>query len=142
MNVLLRCGACSAVNRIPAEKLENRPVCGNCKAPLSFPRTPVRGTVANFQQEVMDWPGDVLVEFKAKWCGPCRMMSPILDSIAAKRAGRLKVVTVDTEEEPYLAGLFQIRATPTMHLYRNGGKVREFSGALGERQLEMWLDEG
>jgi thioredoxin 2 len=66
-NVLLRCGNCGAVNRVPADKLNSNPKCGKCKNYLTFPKAPVNVTAGNFDREVLGWPGAVLVEFWAPW---------------------------------------------------------------------------
>lgn len=138
--VYLRCRSCKSVNRLPAEKLKNDPICGKCKTPLQYPKAPIHGTSANFREEVLEWPGTLLIEFWAKWCGACRIIAPSLDQLAAERAGRLKIVKIDVDEEPVLAGYFHVKATPTLVLYENGRKVNELSGSLNKKQLGDWID--
>jgi thioredoxin 2 len=139
--ILLRCKLCRTVNRVPADRLKEHPICGKCKAPLEYPEAPVHGTHDNFKEEVLEWPGIALVEFWAKWCGACRLISPVLDQLAAEEAGRLKVVKVDVDEEPLLSGHFHIKATPTLVLYRNGSPVNGISGSLNKSQLDEWIEE-
>lgn len=139
-SLLLRCKSCNTVNRVPVDKMGNHPICGRCKTPLEFPDVPVHGRAANFKQEVLEWPGIVLIEFWAKWCGACRMIAPVLDELALQKAGFMKVVKVDVDEEPQLAGSFHIKATPTLVLYQNGGKINEIAGALNKEQLKSWIE--
>jgi len=136
---LLRCKSCKTVNRVPIDKLESQPICGKCKTLLEFIKTPIHGTSANFKQE-LDFPGTVLVEFWAKWCGACRLVVPALDEIAHQMAGQIKVIKVDVDEESQLARSFDVQATPTFVLYRNGHKVNQIAGALSVTQMEDWID--
>jgi len=138
--ILLRCKSCKTVNRVPAERLEEHPICGKCQSLLEYPDKPVHGSSSNFREEVLEWPGIVLLEFWAKWCGACRIIAPVLDKLAAERAGRLKIVRVDVDEEPHLAGHFQVKATPTLVLYQNGRKINEIAGSLNNAQLKEWID--
>ncbi|MEW6584663.1 MAG: thioredoxin TrxC [Nitrospirota bacterium] len=139
-SVLLRCSRCGAVNRVPEDRLNENPKCGKCRSFLEFPRHPVDVTSGNFDKEVLHWPGAVLVEFWAPWCGYCRSLAPSIMEIAGERAGRLKVVRVNVEAEQSLGARFQIRATPTFVLYRNGVKLADVAGALPRDQLEAWID--
>ncbi|MGE5893723.1 MAG: thioredoxin family protein [bacterium] len=141
-SVLLRCGTCNAVNRVPTERLGERPICGKCKTLLSLPRTPVDATQASFQREVFDWPGLVLVEFWSRSCGYCRLYEPVMDDLANRRAGRMKVVKVEVNEEPALSSRFNVHATPTFILFRNGQALGRLDGAPKEKiELVMWIDK-
>jgi len=139
-SALLRCKACRTVNRVPVDRLMEKPKCGKCKAYLDFPRSPVEGTTANFQTEVFDPPGFVLVFFWAPWCTHCRGMMPGVEDAARRKAGRLKVVTVNTEKEAYLAQRFNIMSVPRLTLYRGGRQVDEVNGALSPTQLDEWTE--
>ncbi len=140
-SILLRCRSCRTLNRIPADKLESHPVCGQCKAQLDFPRTPVHVSTAGFDQQVNDWPETVLAEFWARWCGYCRAIEPFINDLAVRRAGRLKIIRVDVDAEQTLARRFTIRATPTFILYRNGQQLARFDGAPARHSdLESWID--
>jgi thioredoxin len=99
-------------------------------------------SAATYDQQVADWPEILLAEFWAKWCGYCRGIEPFLNDLAARRAGRLKIVRVDVDSEQQLARRFLIKATPTFVLYRNGAQVARFDGAPTQhRELEYWIDQ-
>ncbi len=84
-------------------------------------------TKDNFESEIGSYAGDVLVDFWATWCGPCRMMSPIIDQIAEEYP-QLKVGKIDTDAQPELAARFEIFSIPTLMLFRNGQLVESSVG--------------
>ena len=139
-SVLLRCVHCGTINRVPANRLLDNPRCGKCRAFLEWLNRTVDVTAANFENEVLHWPGVVLVEFWASWCGACRMVAPVVDELARERAGILKVAKVNIDYEPSLGARFGIKTTPTFLLYQNGRKVNEIAGALPRTELEGWID--
>ncbi len=140
--IIIRCTSCRTLNRVPAEKLAARPSCGQCRALLDVPRAPAAATAGSLDREISDWPEYALLEFWAKWCGYCRMVEPVVNDLAAWRAGRLKVVKVDVDAEPVLAGRFAVKATPTFILFRNGTQIARMDGAPKEKiDLVQWLDQ-
>lgn len=140
-SVLLRCRHCSAVNRVPVNRITERPKCGKCKAFLEFPAAPVEVTSDNFEQEVLKWPGAVLVEFWTPRCGVCSSVRPYIEALAHRRRGILKVAMVNIDKEQILSSGFNIKATPKFLIYRNGIKIRELDGALPELQMEQWVNQ-
>ena len=86
-------------------------------------------TAASFTEDVINSDKVVLVDFWAEWCGPCRMVSPILDEIGAEYADKLEIVKVNVDEEPHLAAEYQITGIPAMKVFQNGKIVREMVGA-------------
>ncbi len=138
-SVLLRCAKCAAVNRVPAGRLTDRPRCGKCKYPLEFPSAPVDVAASDFDREVLGWPGVALAFFWAPWCAHCRGMFPIIEDLARRRAGVIKVARVNTEKEAVLARKFDVVSVPGLTLYRNGEKLTGLNGAVQRRQLDEWL---
>jgi thioredoxin 1 len=92
-------------------------------------------TAASFIQDVINSEKIVLVDFWAEWCGPCRMVSPILDEIGAEHADKLEIVKVNVDEEPHLAAEYQITGIPAMKVFQNGKIVREMVGAKPKAAL-------
>lgn len=104
-------------------------------AAADAPAQPVHVTDATFGRVVLQSAIPVLVDFWAPWCGPCRMTNPMLERLAREKAGRLVVAKVDVDENPALAGRYQVQAVPTLMLVRNGEVVDRWSGALPEPAL-------
>ena len=91
-------------------------------------------TNANFEAEVMNSEKPVLLDFWAPWCGPCRLMSPILDQVAEER-GDIKVAKVNVDEEPELAGEFRVYSIPTLAVLKDGQMVNQMVGARPKNQI-------
>lgn len=100
-------------------------------------------TIANFEAEVIEasMHTPVLVDFWAPWCGPCKVIGPLLEKLETAYAGRFKLVKIDSDQEQQLAGAFGIRSIPTCVLLKNGQPVDGFMGALPEGQIRAFLDK-
>jgi len=97
-------------------------------------------TDANFRSEVLESPLPVLVDYWAEWCGPCRMIGPLLEDTARDYAGRLKVAKLNIDENPAAPSQYRVRSIPTLMLYRDGQPVATQVGALSRSQLATFLD--
>ncbi len=103
------------------------------------------GTVAevtdnNFQAEVLESEVPVLVDFWAPWCGPCRMVAPVVEEIAKERAGELKVVKLNTDENQQTAITYNVLSIPTLILFRHGQPAKTVIGAYPKKRLEAELE--
>ncbi|MCP4549800.1 MAG: thioredoxin [bacterium] len=100
----------------------------------------IQGTDANFDQIVGDSDVPVLVDFWAPWCGPCKMIGPVLEELAQEYEGRAKIVKVNVDDEQKIAGQLGIRSIPTLVLYRNGNPAETMLGARPKAEFVELLD--
>jgi len=131
---LIACTECGTRNRVGAIS-SGTPRCAKCKHPLAWI---VDADEASFAAETTA-SVPVIVDFWAAWCGPCRMISPVLADLARARAGRLKVVKVDVDANPHLAQRFQAMSIPLLVVIRDGAEVDRIVGALPRAALEQRL---
>lgn len=97
-------------------------------------------TDASFEQEILQSSGTVLVDYWAEWCGPCKMIAPILDEIANEYAGRLKVAKLNIDENPVTPPKFGIRGIPTLMIFKGGNVEATKVGAVSKSQLTAFID--
>ena len=127
---LIRCPSCGATNRVPLEKIAQRlkPICGRCKTPLSAEAKPVTITDATFAAEVERSPMPVLLDMWAPWCGPCHMVAPVIEELAAEMAGRVRVAKLNVDENPATAARFRVQSIPTLLVLREGREIDRIVG--------------
>nr|WP_321369248.1 thioredoxin TrxC [uncultured Desulfuromusa sp.] len=132
------CPHCTAVNRIPEERLTAGPKCGKCGR-LLFAGKPIDLSQANFQKHLQKNEIPFLVDFWAPWCGPCKMMGPAFAEAATQLEPRLRLGKVNTEVEQNLGAELNIRSIPTMVLFLNGVEKARQSGAMNSAGIIQWV---
>ena len=137
--MIIVCPTCMAKNRVPEEKLNANPSCGQCHATL-LPATPIELNEQNFSQFISYSDLPVLIDLWAEWCGPCKMMAPHFAEVA-KTNPNVVFAKIDTEANPRLSSAFNIRSIPTLVLMNKTMEVARISGALRANQLQEWLDQ-
>jgi thioredoxin 2 len=139
--LMIGCPACGATNRVPGDKIaEGRaPVCGKCKAPLPVGK-PQPVTDATFAQDVEGSPVPVLVDAWAPWCGPCHMIAPIVDQLAAELAGRVRVVKLNVDDNPRTAARFDLRSIPTLLVLKGGREIDRLVGVQPKQEIARRLE--
>ena len=135
----LVCPACGTTNRVPDPKLHDQPVCGKCGASL-MATAPVALDDTTLAKFVARTELPVLVDFWAEWCGPCKMIAPILEDVAKDYAGRLTVAKIDIDSNPAAPAKYGIRGIPTLILFKAGQVAAQKVGALSKSQLTAFID--
>ena len=143
------CAQCGANNRVEERApLNKQPVCGKCGAKLSGPTSgaaadgkPQIVTDATFASDVVaaSTSRPVLVDAWAEWCGPCRMVAPVLDQLAAESNGRYKIAKLNVDENPRTAAQFNIRSIPTLLIFKNGQLVDQIIGVQPKQAIAARL---
>jgi thioredoxin 2 len=130
--MIIHCPHCNKGNRVPAEKLNQTPVCGACQQELLS--LPINATTANFSELVTQSTMPVIVDFWAPWCGPCRQLAPIIEELAKEHPGRVFKLNVDHASD--LAAKFGIRSIPTLLFMKNGSVVETLVGVHSKSTIE------
>lgn len=98
-------------------------------------------TDKTFKEDVLDLESPVLVDFWAPWCGPCKLIGPIIDKIAEKVQGKIKIYKVNVDENPEISSEYNILSIPTVIIFKNGKKEKEFVGVQSEKVFDEALSE-
>jgi len=137
-STLIRCPACGARNRVPGDKVARglRPRCGRCRTPLAPAGDgPVTVTDATFAAEVERSPLPVLLDAWAPWCGPCKMIAPVIEELAAEMSGRVRVGKLNVDENPATAARFNLRSIPTLLLLERGREIDRVIGVQPKAEI-------
>ena len=129
------CPLCGTLNRIDLSRVQDRPKCGSCGRPILLDR-PIAVGDDNFERVIESTEVPVVVDFYADWCGPCKMMAPILDQFAHDRAGTALVVKLDTDRNQRTSERFGIRGIPTLIVFKGGQEAARQVGLVQRAQLD------
>lgn len=137
---IINCRNCGTKNRISLEN-KRTPVCGKCKKPLSFPDTPLTITDANFSESVEKSSLPVLLDFWAVWCPPCKLIAPIIDTLAKELAGKIVVGKLDVDKNQLVAARFRVQSIPTLIIFQNGREAERLVGAQSKEAIVQRLNK-
>lgn len=122
------CPHCHAANRLPQERLQEKPICGKCKQAL-FTHQPVELNAQNFLKHINNSDIPVVVDFWAPWCGPCKAIAPLLDQISDEKGDAAKVVKVNVDDSQELAAKYGVRSIPMLLFFKDGEAKDKVIGA-------------
>lgn len=144
---VVTCTKCDSKNRVDELRLSNNEAkCGRCGALLeaggdSAAEKPFVVTDASFQADVLQAQGaPLLVDFWAPWCGPCRIVGPIMDQLAAESGGRYRIAKLNVDENPMTASRYQIASIPTMLIFKDGALIDRLVGAQPKQAIQDRLN--
>lgn len=139
---IIRCPSCGTNNRVDPGKIAqgNEAVCARCKKLLPSVAKPVIVTDATFGSEVERSSLPVLLDLWAEWCGPCRMIAPALEELAAEMAGRVRIAKLNIDENQATAARFNVRSIPTLLIFKSGREVDRLVGALPKLEIKRRLE--
>ncbi len=138
-SVIVSCPSCQKKNRIPAARLQARPRCGSCQSELACSE-PVAVDGETLAGLIAESSLPLLVDFWAPWCGPCRMVAPVLQELAGRYRGRALVVKVNTDEDPSAGARHQVSGIPTLVLFSDGREAKRLVGAHPAPTIQRLLD--
>jgi thioredoxin 2 len=138
--LVVACGACGKKNRLAYERLGDAVRCGQCKEPLAAPGVPIEiEASADFDRVIARASLPVVVDYWAPWCGPCRMVAPELQKVAARQSGRVLVVKVNTDALSDIGQRFNIRSIPTLAIFAGGREIAHTTGARPAPDIEAFI---
>ena len=132
-------GSCGGLNRVQADRLDADPTCGRCHAALDLAAHPQEVDDEQLARLVRGSAVPVLVDFWAPWCGPCRVVAPHLETLAAKHAGKLIVAKVNVDHHTRTAGQLGVQGIHTLAVYQGGKLATSQAGAMMGAQLERFV---
>lgn len=139
VNYTLRCRSCGTKNRIPENKAGRTAKCGKCGSTVNtgvlLNAAPVTVGDRDFHDLVLKSPLPVLLDCWAPWCGPCKMIGPMMKELAAEWKGKVRIGKLNVDESPLTAEKFQIRTVPTLLIFDNGKLKETLLGALPKQQI-------
>jgi len=144
---VVRCPQCGQANRVPPVGSGKTAVCGKCRAPLVGAQSgaaadnghPVVLTDATFASSIRN--GSYVVDFWAAWCGPCKMLEPVLEELAEEQAGKVTFARLNVDEQPLVTRRLDVMSMPTLIVFRDGRPVKQLVGARGKASLRHELEE-
>ncbi|KPK36357.1 MAG: thioredoxin [Nitrospira bacterium SG8_35_1] len=142
-SIVVACSSCGTKNRIPADKQHLGPKCGSCKSAISLAgnAVPVELDDSSFSGFISQVKKPVMVDFFSPSCGPCRMLAPVIDSLAGKFHDRIIIAKLDTSRNQTTAAQYRIRGVPTLLFFKNNEVIDQVTGALPEQELVRLLEK-